>query len=96
MGESGEAEQGAGEQDRRKQFVRHEDPFDMNTTAKPEPDRPSRLRSCRIAPFRRFGVSKVCHCGGVLLAFALGICRITKMPQRLTALNFEIAVRMSL
>jgi hypothetical protein len=41
---------------------------------------------CRIIPFRRRDVSKVCHGSGVLLA----ICRITKMSQRLIA---EVAER---
>ena len=49
--------------------------------------------SCRIAPFRRHHVSEVCHCRGLLLAFVFGICRITNMPQRLIARNFELLQR---
>jgi hypothetical protein len=66
----------------------------MCTTAKPESVFAFAHASCRIAPFRRYRMSEVCHCGGFLLAFALGICRITKMPQRLIAGNFEIVARM--
>jgi hypothetical protein len=36
------------------------------------------LASCRIAPFRRYGVSEVCHCGGILLAFLLAFAASQK------------------
>lgn len=49
--------------------------------------------SCRNTPFRHHLVSEVCHCCGLLLAFvwvfASGICRITNLPQRLIAQNFN-------
>jgi hypothetical protein len=76
------SKQRAGEQDRWQESVRHESPFeyvrDGNTGT-----RYSRVAhaSCRIAPFRRDGVSEVCQCGGILLAFAASQkCRSDESP----------------
>jgi hypothetical protein len=46
--------------------------------AKPEQVFAPTHASCRIAPFRRFDVSKVCHCGGDVLTISLGVCRSQK------------------
>jgi hypothetical protein len=53
----------------------------MCTTAQPVSVSAFAHASCRIAPFRRYRVSKVCYCGGVLLVFAAS----KKVPQRLSA-----------
>jgi hypothetical protein len=62
----------------------------MCTTA--QPVSVSAFRACVMSdgPFRRYRVSKVCYCGGVLLVFAAS----KKVPQRLIAGNFEIDARM--
>jgi len=62
----------------------------MCTTAQPVSVSAFAHASCRIAPFRRYRVSKVCYCGGVLLVFAAS----KKVPQRAIAGNFEIVARM--
>jgi len=90
LSQSREGKQHAGEQDRREEFVRHESPFEYVHDCKPESVSALAHPSCRIPAFRRDRVSKVCHCGGVLLAFATS----QKMPQRLIAGNFEIVARM--
>jgi hypothetical protein len=50
----------------------------MCTTANPESVFAFAHAPCRIAPFRRYGVSEVCHCGGILLAFLLAFAASQK------------------
>src|SRR6202035_4919365 len=81
----GKGKQGAGEQDRRQEFVRHEGPFKLNMCRKAEPNRdlPTRMRhvGSSFSPL---------SCVGSLPPWrlSLGICRIPKMPQRLVAGTF--------
>ncbi len=82
----GECKHYAGKQDRGEKFVRHEGLFFMCALymhdSKPESLVAFAPASCRIAPFRRRDVSKVCHGGGVLLAFtAPQKCRSDYSPN---------------
>ena len=74
LSESRNNKQGAGEENRRQEFERHEDLFGKNA-----PDGETGIglalvrTSCRIACFRRHPVSEVCRSDGFLLAFRLAL-----------------------
>jgi hypothetical protein len=88
LSESRKNEQGAGEEDRRQEFERHEDLFGKNApTAKPGSASPSCVCHVGLPVFavilcRKFAIATV-----FFWHFA-GHYSITEMPQRLSAGNF--------
>jgi hypothetical protein len=59
----------------------------MCTTAKTEIESAFAHASCRIAPFRRYRVSEVCHGGGFLLAFAASLAMDDNLSRRIAAVK---------